>query len=509
LLFGEKQRNNHGGQIMGDRRSTDFLAASQWVGWAGEGKAQIIQGNPAHIAALDATAELALSRPGLSARFTGAAAGLAIGMIAVAVLVGAAPWIQFLNPLVVAAGSLFLTIGLARLLLALCAIPVQQLPSSKICDGISESDLPVYSVLIALHREASVVEQLVDGLSSFDWPKEKLDVIFVIEEADVATRTALEAQTMAFPARIMILPPVGPMTKPKALQAALPITRGNFVCVYDAEDRPHPDQLKSAFKAFQSGRKDLACVQAPLVTWNHRESWIAGQFSLDYAIWFQLVLPGLARIGHFLPLGGTSNHFKREALVSAGGWDPFNVTEDADLALRLVRDGWRIGTIAPPTREEAPPAFRNWVRQRSRWIQGHAITVAVHARQPRSLIRGLGVGGVFSAVIALAVGPLAALLRAPMMLALAWYWIDGTLPIEGLVLAISGIGVEVLLALLAIVRDGRWSLLGAAATLPLYHVAQTFPAILALSGVLLRPHFWQKTDHGDDARVYSKLAKPG
>lgn len=494
---------------MGDRRLTDFLVASQWIGGAGQGNAEIILGNPARIAALDATAELALSRPGLSARFTGEAVGLAIGIIALAVLVGAAPWIRPLNPLVVAAGGLFLIVGLARLTLALCAILVPKLPPSKTSASISDDNLPVYSVLIALHREASVVAQLLAGLSSLDWPKARLDVIFVIEEADIATRATLEAQTMDFPARIMILPPVGPTTKPKALQAALPFTRGDFVCVYDAEDRPHPNQLKSAFKAFESGSKELACVQAPLITWNHRESWIAGQFALDYAIWFQLVLPGLARIGHFLPLGGTSNHFKREALVSVGGWDPFNVTEDADLALRLVRDGWRIGTIALPTLEEAPPAFRNWVRQRSRWIQGHAITLAVHARQPRSLVRGLGVGGIFSAMISLAIGPMAALLRAPMMLALAWYWIDGTLPVEGLILAISGMGVEVFLALLAIVRDGRCSLLVSAVTLPLYHLAQTIPAIGALSGVLFRPHYWQKTDHGDEARVYSNLAKPG
>jgi glycosyltransferase XagB len=491
---------------MGDRRSTDFLAAGQWVGAAREGKALIIEGNPAYMAALDATAELALSRPGLSARFTCGAIGLAVAMIGLAVLVGTAPWVRPLNPLVVAAGGLLLTIGLARLILALFALLAPKLQSAPEGQSVSDDDLPVYSVLIALHREASVVDQLVTGLSCLDWPKARLDMIFAIEESDIATRAALEAQTMDFPARILILPPVGPTTKPKALQAALPFTRGSLVCVYDAEDRPHPNQLKSAFSAFQNGCKELACVQAPLVTWNHRESWIAGQFSLDYAIWFQLVLPGLARIGHFLPLGGTSNHFKREALISVGGWDPFNVTEDADLALRLVRDNWQIATIAPPTREEAPPTFNNWVRQRSRWIQGHVITLAVHARQPRGLFRGLGFGGVFSAMIAMAIGPMAALLRAPMMLALVWFWIDGALPVEGLLLGFSGMGVEVLLAALAIARDRRWSLLMSAATLPLYHVAQTIPAIRALSAVLFQPHYWQKTDHGHEARVRTKLA---
>src|SRR5690606_32601106 len=122
--------------------------------------------------------------------------------------------------------------------------------------------------------------------------------------------------------------------------------------LYDAEDRPHPFQLIEAWQRFRESGEDLACLQAPLVISNRRESWISAMFAFEYSALFKGILPWLARQRLVVPLGGTSNHFRRSTLESVGGWDPCNVTEDADLGLRLRRLGYRIGTITSPTYED-------------------------------------------------------------------------------------------------------------------------------------------------------------
>lgn len=160
------------------------------------------------------------------------------------------------------------------------------------------------------------------------------------------------------------------------------MARGEFVCVYDAEDRPHPLQLQASVLAFEDGGAALACVQAPLVIDNHAASWISRQFAAEYAIQFREILPMLARLNLPLALGGSSNHFRIEAVRAAGGWDPHNVTEDIDLGFRLARDGWRGGVIAPPTWEEAPIKLGAWLTQRTRWVKGHLHTWLVLMRNP-------------------------------------------------------------------------------------------------------------------------------
>jgi glycosyltransferase XagB len=471
----------------------------------------MIAGNAARIAAMDATAELAVRAPLSSARDTGGARLLAWLFVAVAGLMTAAAWLGGLQTGMTLIGAVVLLVGVIRLMLAVAA-----LCTGSLAPGVGpaaaappdDSALPVYTVLVALHREAGVAGQLVDAIRALDWPADRLDVIFALEEGDDETRCALVEASGGLDCRILNLPPVGPTTKPKALQAAMRFATGSLVCVFDAEDLPAPHQLRAAHAAFRAGGPRLACVQAPLVTWNDRESWIARQFAIDYAIWFRLVLPGLARIGSFLPLGGTSNHFRVEALRAVGGWDPFNVTEDADLGLRLARNGWKISTIMPPTLEEAPPKLASWVRQRSRWIQGHVITLAIHARQPAGLVRALGPGGIIGVLVALAIGPLAALVRLPMLLGLLLAASRGATDATGLAIALAASLIEVVLAVAAIACERRWRLLAGVLWLPVYHMVQIVPAILALHTVLTRPHYWQKTDHGPDARSRRALNRP-
>jgi len=231
-----------------------------------------------------------------------------------------------------------------------------------------DNDLPSYTVLVPLYREAAIARDLVRHMKRLDYPRSKLQVLLVVEADDSKTRAAVRRHAEAPLFEVVVVPPGGPRTKPKALTYALAFARGDFVVVYDAEDRPEPDQLRKAAAAFRE-RPELGCVQARL-TADNAGSWLARMFTLEYAANFEVLLPALADWGMPLPLGGTSNHFPRALLEKVAAWDPYNVTEDADLGIRLARFGYRSATIASRTYEEAPVTFRQWLPQRRRWIKG-------------------------------------------------------------------------------------------------------------------------------------------
>ncbi|MCC2608417.1 glycosyltransferase family 2 protein [Neorhizobium petrolearium] len=253
-----------------------------------------------------------------------------------------------------------------------------------------EGTLPCYTVMVALYREAAVAEQLIASLKRLDWPDALLDIKLVCEADDHETIAALKALSPGAHFEIIEVPPSSPRTKPKALTYALGAARGEFLAIYDAEDRPHPQQLREAYARFRAMPAELACLQAPLIITNAKESWISALFSLEYSGLFRGLLPMLARMRMPLPLGGTSNHFRTRSLREAGGWDPFNVTEDADLGLRLYRLGYRSDVIARQTLEDAPTTIHIWMGQRSRWFKGWLQTWLVLMRDPRRLIREMG-----------------------------------------------------------------------------------------------------------------------
>ena len=259
------------------------------------------------------------------------------------------------------------------------------IPSSSAIDR----ELPTYSVLVALYREANQVDQLVDALSNINWPADRLQILLVCEEGDEETivRCQLHCDDPRF--QTIVCPRSDPQTKPKALNYALPLARGEFLVLYDAEDRPHKDQLREAYGKFGQD-ENFACLQAPLLIHNEEQSWFTRMFSIEYTTLFSTMLPVLEKWQAPIPLGGTSNHFRTKVLMEIGAWDPYNVTEDADLGMRLARHGYRCGTIKRPTFEEAPPVLSVWFKQRSRWIKGWIQTLLVHMRHPLTLSRDLG-----------------------------------------------------------------------------------------------------------------------
>ena len=256
--------------------------------------------------------------------------------------------------------------------------------------AVPASELPVYSVLVALYHEAELVPELVAALEKIDWPKAKLEIKLVCEADDHATLAAIRALALPRNIEVVEVPVFGPRTKPKALAYALPLAAGEFVALYDAEDHPHPKQVLSAWQKFRDSPPEVACVQAPLEIANRGAGIVARMFAFEYAALFRGMLPWLSANRLLLPLGGTSNHFRRAVLEEVGGWDPYNVTEDADLGMRLARFGYRTETIASPTYESGPDTFATWLPQRTRWFKGWMQTWLVHMRDPLLLMRELG-----------------------------------------------------------------------------------------------------------------------
>lgn len=359
---------------------------------------------------------------------------------------------------------------------------------------------PIYTIMIALYRESGVVQDLLLALSKIEWPKHCLDIIFLCEENDTPTIKALEANKNICDFRILVLPDGVPKTKPRALQIGLKFAKGQYITIYDAEDRPDPKQLLSAYNAFLNGDEKLAIVQAPLIINNHKESWIAGQFFLEYAMWFRVILPALVRFSDFLPLGGTSNHFKAEVLKEIGGWDAYNLTEDADLGVRLCRYGYKATLISEPTYEEAPPKITAWIKQRSRWIHGHMQTIGVHIRNPIKTFQEMGIRGSFAFIIGIMSGPLSASMRAPFVFLMLFAFFENELRNLSWTMAFIGIAAETTIALTAIRRDGRNKVLNIILSMPLYWLLQLPAFLRATHNIMFKPYVWDKTEHGNAAR---------
>jgi cellulose synthase/poly-beta-1,6-N-acetylglucosamine synthase-like glycosyltransferase len=365
--------------------------------------------------------------------------------------------------------------------------------------------LPAISVLVPLYGEAGIVPRLVARLSRLDYPRELTDVILVAEESDSVTRAALSATPLPGWMRVIVVPEGRVRTKPRALNYALDFARGSIVGVWDAEDAPDAGQLHAVARAFGEAPPDVVCLQGALDFYNARTNWLSRCFAIEYAGWFRVILPGLVRMGLVIPLGGTTLFFRRAALEELGGWDAHNVTEDADLGLRLARRGWRAGVLDSVTGEEPNARAWPWIRQRSRWLKGYAMTWGVHMRDPVRLWRDLGARR-FIAVQILFAATLSQYLLAPFL----WAWwgltLGGAAPAAGQVtqgamialtaLFVAAEGVNLAVGALGVRRAGHAGLMRWVPTLMFYFPLGAAAAFKALWEVAARPFWWDKTDHG-------------
>lgn len=398
-------------------------------------------------------------------------------------------------------GLLFLFMAAVRLAAAWEAVetdgPAPDLPASG---------LPVYTVVAPLHREEAVAGKLIAAIGALDYPPAKLDIKLVVEHDDEPTRLALAALA---PERmeIIVAPPGAPRTKPRALNAALPLARGEYIVIYDAEDEPDPRQLRDAAAIFARAPPDVVCLQARLAIENASDGWLARLFAAEYAALFDVVNPGLCALDLPVLLGGTSNHFRTQALRGLGGWDAWNVTEDADLGIRLARDGWRTADLPSTTWEEAPARTSAWLSQRTRWMKGFLQVCITHSRAPRTTFRDLGRMRMAAAIAATA-GTVAASLCYPLGIAavvvlgsdLAGWMEQGALAplpaaIALMVLVLTPVAV-LIPAVIGLSRRGWLDLTPWLLLMPVYCALMSLAAWRAVAELIWAPAKWNKTEHG-------------
>ncbi|AEJ40237.1 glycosyl transferase family 2 [Sulfobacillus acidophilus TPY] len=376
---------------------------------------------------------------------------------------------------------------------------------------------PVYTVLVPLYHEPpAVVHALIQSLAALDYPANKLDVLFLVEADDTETIDAVKAARPPWHIRIIRIADSLPRPKPKACNYGLQYARGQFLVIYDAEDRPDPAQLQVAVRAFRAASGSVV-LQAALNFYNATQNVLTRAFALEYALWFDALLPGLTRFGWPIPLGGTSNHFETATLRRLQGWDPYNVTEDADLGLRAAALGVRAQALASTTWEEATSRLGNWIWQRSRWIKGYMQTTLVYTRRPVDVARQMG-WGAYGGVMTLVAGTPWVLLTAPVAWVLGMLvWMDPaavgsvrdpSLRVALLGLLIVGYGTLIVAHGIAGWRRGyRWAL-WIALILPIYWALASAAAWLALYELMTRPSYWYRTRHGDAENASSSPAPP-
>lgn len=366
--------------------------------------------------------------------------------------------------------------------------------------------LPKVSVLVPLFRETEIASALIRRLNCLSYPKALLEVILVLEERDALTRDTLARTHLPNWMRVIEVPAHGGLTtKPRAMNYALDFCRGEIIGVWDAEDAPASDQIEQVVTRFAQAGDDVVCLQGILDYYNPRSNWLSRCFTIEYSSWFRVILPGIARLGLVVPLGGTTLFFKRAVLEELGGWDAHNVTEDADLGVRLCRAGYRTELIDTVTFEEANFRVWPWIRQRSRWLKGFMVTYLVHMRRPVRLWADLGAWR-FLGFQAFFLGTLGQFMLAPVLWSFWLILLGFDHPIMAVtpmpvVYGVVGLLVltEVLglcVGLIAVSRANRRFLSIWVPTMILYFPLGAVAAYKALYELLLRPFFWDKTQHG-------------
>lgn len=403
----------------------------------------------------------------------------------------------------------YLLVVLTRVLAVLAGLLLHDVESGAPAPGAVESprDWPLYTVLLPVYHEAGMLPGLQRAIAALDYPRDRLEAILLVEADDTATREA--AARLETPAwwRVLVVPPGTPRTKPRACNAGLAEARGEFVVVFDAEDRPEPDQLKQAVRAFRRLPCHVACLQARLNYYNSRDNLLTRCFALEYAAWFDLYLPGLHSLRGVIPLGGTSNHFRAATLRAIGGWDPWNVTEDCELGVRLALARLETRILGSTTWEEAVSRIGPWLRQRSRWIKGYWQTHLVHTRAPLAMLRRLGPWRTLLMLLTIG-GQVAVLLLNPLCWLLLAAWLCNPWPLHdparpfGRALLVGSVGLGlsnllfVIIHALAAVRRRRLDLLPATLLMPFYWVLVSLGAWRGVLQFLVAPFKWEKTPHG-------------
>lgn len=378
--------------------------------------------------------------------------------------------------------------------------------SQKEIDSLRDDELPIYTILTPVYKEAAVLPELLKSITNLDYPKIKLDVKVLLEEDDTETIAAFRKIDPPDYIKAVILPPSQPKTKPKACNYGLIHARGEYIVIFDAEDKPDPDQLKRVVVAFNKIPANVICIQCKLNYFNRNQNLLTRWFSIEYSMWFDLFLPGLDARNVPIPLGGTSNHFKKFALIEAGAWDPHNMTEDADLGIRLYKLGYRTRIVDTTTYEEANSKVNNWIRQRSRWVKGYIQTWLVHMRHPFKLIKDIGFPAFFSFQMVVG-GNIFTVIMNPVYWLIAAAWLlfrfdfisslfPGPIYYLGSFSLFFGNFVFTYINVAGAMGRKYYEMVWAALISPLYWGLMSIGGWRGFLQLLTKPHYWEKTVHG-------------
>ncbi|WP_406441808.1 glycosyltransferase [Streptomyces sp. NBC_01613] len=390
-----------------------------------------------------------------------------------------------LGVVVTAVSSLFSLGLLFKVFLAAVSSRRPPAPSGE----LSDAELPTYTVLVPAYEEEAVIGDTVRWLAELDYPEDKLEILVLVERRDEATARAVREAGPPDFVRIVPLAPGKPQTKPRSCNLGLMLARGELLVIFDAEDRPEHDQLRKVARQFAAGGDELACVQAKLNYYNEHRNLLTRLFSLEYAFWFDLMLPGLARLGLPIPLGGTSNHLRTDVLRRVGGWDAWNVTEDADLGLRLASTGHRVDIADSTTWEECPARPWAWITQRTRWLKGYLLTGLVYTRRPADTVRRFGWTGLVS-LLGIVFGTPVVFMCWPIAFVLP---LTGGSGVQAAAMWTSGAVMAVSMLIAARRRRMSW---WTAALVPLYWLLHAFAGWRGLWQLIRAPYKWEKTAHG-------------
>ncbi len=373
-------------------------------------------------------------------------------------------------------------------------------------EAARDVDLPTYTILVPMYKESESLPHLAEALRNLDYPMSKLDIKIILEEDDDETIETAKSLGLEGIFEIIRVPDSLPKTKPKACNYALNFARGELITIYDGEDAPEADQLKKVVLAFRKAPSNTAVIQARLNYFNATENWLTRMFTMEYSLWFDFYLPALDALKIPIPLGGTSNHFKMDVLRELQGWDPYNVTEDADLGVRLTQKEYRVGVVNSTTYEEANKDLHNWIRQRSRWLKGYMQTYLVHMRRPLRFYKTLGHVGFWGFQFFIG-GTIISVLVMPFLVLLFVIWLvtqtamfDAIYPAAllyiNLVNLLLGNAFLVHLFLLSGFKRHYYTLMPWAVTVPIYWMLMSWSAFKGLWQLIFNPFYWEKTHHG-------------
>ncbi len=379
-------------------------------------------------------------------------------------------------------------------------------PKQDLSHLVADDDLPMYTILMPAYDEPEVIRNLVRAVDEINYPHDRLELLLLLEEDDHRTLDALLEVELPASVRVLLVPPSEPRTKPKACNYGLHFARGKYVTIYDAEDIPQRYQLRYAVAMFENSPDNVVCLQARLDYFNDRQNLLTRFFSIEYATWFGCILPGLQALNMPIPLGGTSNHMRTDRLIELGGWDPYNVTEDADLGLRLAQNGYRTLVLDSVTMEEANSDTVNWIRQRSRWYKGYLQTWLVHMRRPRQSFQHVGFRGVLGMTTVIGLTPALAAVNLFAGLITVFFlvglpsFLSGVFPpwvvYMGTAMFFFGNALVIFSSILAMIKMRKEHLVWACLLFPLYWFLMAVAATKAVYQLIVKPSYWEKTQHG-------------